>query len=152
VHGRRVFVFSFSLGDQDEEEQEDEQTTDGDTHRNQTSLVGREYVVVIGTGSIFSDGDTIRVCVDGSSVPSDLEDDVISRALGEVELAALPDFDIDSFGSSLRVCRDCLEVLDVGLAFESGGGSTSQTGGGVESGLLDGLGGQLLGNDGDLIR
>jgi len=150
VHGRRVFVFSFTLRDQDKEEQEDEQTTNGDTHSNQTGLVWGEFVIVFGSGSVDADDDAVGVGVDRSSVSGDLEDDVIFDSLYEVELAALPDADWEAEGSLNLSGDDRLEVLDVGL-LESGRRSTPSGVGGLETRARDGLVGDVRGDDGDLI-
>jgi len=152
VHSRRVLIFSFAFGDQDEEEQEDEQTTDGDTHSNQPSLVGRKLVVVFRAGHISdTDHDTVRVSVDGlSSGSSDLENDVIFNSLGEVEFTALPDTDGESERSLLHDWVSIHEVHNVSL-LEARGGPASSIVGRFKTSGVDGCRGRELGNDGDLI-
>lgn len=151
MHGRRVLVFTFALGDQDEEEQQDQQATDGDTHSNQAGLVGRELVVVFGTGSVGDNMNTVGVGVDGFSVRgSDLEDDVIFDTRREIQWATLPDLNGESKRSLHpgRIGGD--EALNVGM-FESRVRSAALGGGGSEASAIDNSRGGVLGDDGDLI-
>jgi len=127
VHGRTVFVLLVAREhhDQEDDEQEEaEQTTDGDTHGNETGLVWGEFVVVFGSGVVHADDDSVGVGVDGVSRQiSVLEDDVISFSLGQIEPAALPDEEGDVL-DDLDLEGSGLEVLDVGPTRKTGSRST----------------------------
>jgi len=148
VHRRAIFVLLLA-GDQDDQEndqaEQTEQAEDGDTHSNQTGLVGGEFTI-FGSAPVDADDDAVRIGEQGSgSRQSVLEDNEIFVALGEVELAALPDEDGAVLGDD-QFGHDGLEVLNVGLAIEPGDGPADAL-----LGRLDGTR-QLRGYDGNLER
>jgi len=62
VDGRTVFVFLLARekGDQEDEQAETaEQAEDGDTHGDETGLVGGESIIVFGSAVVAADDDAV---------------------------------------------------------------------------------------------